>query len=298
MSNTDLDAFFANSGNIFAEKPRKRAYEDRLVLEPGNEYLVRLLPYLKEGKEGFNKTFFKFKQYAWQSIVDGRWVYVQSPATWGEPCPISRWYYDTINNPNASASAKAQAEKLSKGYSRNTYYNVYVVDDPVNPANNGTVKILKAGAQIDNIIQEALSSDPKVMYKFQEEFDVENMRNAIFDLSPNGINLNIVVQKQGNFSNYKTSRFVRRNRNLGLSDAEQKAIYDKVVDLTTIDRRVSVDEAVERFSTTFLGVKAAMPANDVQTSAPAPTKSANTYDDSDTTDLDNIGKELEELDLD
>lgn len=46
-------------------------------------------------------------------------------------------------------------------YKESWYYNVYVVNDPVNPENNGKVKILQAGRQLQNIIEEACSDDPK-----------------------------------------------------------------------------------------------------------------------------------------
>lgn len=246
----DINDFFSASKDLFAQKQPDGLYKEKLTLKAGNEYLVRLLPYLKEGKDGINKTSFHFWQYAWPSIEDGRWQYVMSPKTWGEKCPITDFYFKAKNSENPDLMKKIKP--LS--YKEICYYNVYVVNDPTSPQNNGTVKILQAGKQLNSIILEAVSDDEKLNEKFQEEFEVENMRNAIFDLSANGINLCIDVQDQGGFSNYKSSRFIRRKRDLGLTTAEIAEIHDKVFDLTTLERHRTTEEVVEIFGKTFLGM--------------------------------------------
>lgn len=248
----NINDFFKVSPELFSKPQREEGiYREKLVLKAGNEYVVRLLPYLKEGKEeAIKKSIFPFWNYAWQSIVDGRWQYVLSPKTWGERCPITEFYFKAKNSKN-----EATLEKL-KGlsYKEGCYYNVYVVDDPTNPANNGTVKILQAGKQLNSIIAEAASDEPKVKEKYLEELDIENMRQAMFDLSENGVNLCIDVQDQGGFSNYKSSRFIRRKRDLGLSQDEINEIYQQVFDLTSIDRQRSSEEVEELFCKTFLGL--------------------------------------------
>lgn len=246
----NTDDFFASVDNLFAKKSEKRVYgEEKLELKPGNRYLVRFLPYLKEGKAGYDKTTFPYRMYCWRSIIDGRWTYVQSPSTWGERCPMSDFYFAMKDNPSEAVQNKLK----NLSFKRGTYYNVLVVDDPVHPENNGKVKVLNAGVQIDNIINASLSSEPSVIEEYQDEFGISNMKHAMFDLSPNGINFCIDVQPQGSFPNYKASRFVRKNRDLHLSKAEIDTIYNSCYDLSTIDKRFSTEEAAETFTNTFVG---------------------------------------------
>lgn len=247
----NTDDFFASASELFSpKKTEKRTFgEEKLELKVGNRYLVRFLPYLKEGKAGYNKTTFPYQMYCWKGVTDNRWHYVQSPKTWGDRCPISDFYFSSKDNPSPAVQEKLK--KLS--YKRGTYYNVLVVDDPANPDNNGKVKVLNAGVQIDTIIKNALSTDPTVVEEFRDEFDVDNMTKAMFDLSPNGVNFCIDVQAQGDFSNYKASRFVRKNRDLKLSKEEMDEIYKKCYDLSTLDKRYSPDDAAAEFTATFLG---------------------------------------------
>lgn len=247
----NTDDFFASASELFnPKKTEKRVFgEEKLELKVGNRYLVRFLPYLKEGKAGYSKTTFPYQMYCWRGITDNRWHYVQSPKTWGERCPISDFYF--ASKDNSSPTVQDKLKKLS--YKRGTYYNVLVVDDPVNPENNGKVKVLNAGVQIDTIIKNAINPDPSVVEEFRDEFDVDSMAKAMFDLSPNGVNFCIDVQSQGDFSNYKASRFVRKNRDLKLSKEEMDEIYKKCYDLSTLDKRYTSDEAAAEFTTTFLG---------------------------------------------
>lgn len=276
MSN--LDDFFSSWKDISASAPKKSGqWENKLKLEIGNKYLVRFLPYLKEGKAGYHKTTFQFITYAWKSVVDGRWIYALSPRTWGESCPISNFYFKAKESEDPVVQEKLK--KLS--FKRGCYYNVYVVSDPTNPDNEGKVKILQASKQLNDVISASISDDPEQIENNKEELGVENLKNAMFDLSPNGINLSIEVQDQGGFANYKTSKFVRRNRDLGLSDEQIEEIHDQVFDLTKIDQRRTPEEIEELFNTTFLGLKPAnkgaketkkvvVPSDDVEKSVSEP----------------------------
>lgn len=266
----NTDDFFASVGDLFkAKETTKRSFnEEKLELKVGNRYLVRFLPYIKEGKSGYNKTTFPYQMYCWRGIADGRWHYVQSPKTWGERCPISAFYFNAKDSQSAST-----IEKLKKlSYKRGTYYNVLVVDDPVNPENNGKVKVLNAGVQIDTIIKNATNPDPSVADEYAEEFGIESMQKAMFDLSSNGLNFCIDVQPQGDFSNYKASRFVRKNRDLHLSKDEMDDIYNKCYDLSTMDKRYTPEEAADIFAKTFLGTNKGLTevTNTSEATAPVP----------------------------
>jgi hypothetical protein len=249
----NIDDFFRASSDLFTKPTQKTTalYQEKLVLKAGNEYVVRLLPYLKEGREAaIKKSIYPYYTYTWRSVVDGRWQYVSSPRTWGERCPISDWFFAVRKTKDPLGLEKLKDLSFKEG----AYYNVYVVDDPTNPENNGKVKILQASKQINSVITEAASDDPKVRERYQEELDVDNMRQAMFDLSPSGINFCISAQEQGGFINYKSSRFIRRKRNLGLSQEEIDNIYQQVFDLSKIDRVRTSEEVEKLFCETFLGM--------------------------------------------
>lgn len=94
------------------------------------------------------------------------------------------------------------------------------------------------------------------------------MRKAIFDLSADGINLNINAEPQGDFTSYKSSTFVRRKRDLGLSEADIDTILQQVHDLTAIERNMEVSELEKLFMTTFLGANPDTTAKVAPISAP------------------------------
>ena len=96
----NLNDFFQSSAELFASNTKKGLYTEKLSFKAGNEYLVRLLPYVKEGRAGYHKSIFHFFQYSWRSIKDGRWTYVLSPRTYGEACHITEYYFKVKNFKN------------------------------------------------------------------------------------------------------------------------------------------------------------------------------------------------------
>ena len=114
----NLNDFFQSSSELFASNTKKGLYTEKLSFKAGNEYLVRLLPYVKEGRAGYHKSIFHFFQYSWRSIKDGRWTYVLSPRTYGEACPITEYYFKVKNSGN-----EALFKDVDKVYSvfRSTY---------------------------------------------------------------------------------------------------------------------------------------------------------------------------------
>ena len=108
--------------------------------------------------------------------------------------------------------------------------NVYVIDDPVNPDNNGKVKILRYGKQLQKIITEAIEGE-----------DAEEFGPRIFDLGSDGVNFKIKVEQQGDFPTYVSSRFTSAGK-VDLSEDQQKDIYEGAFDLTEVFTLKSYDE--------------------------------------------------------
>lgn len=135
-STYDIDNIYA--GIVAAETQRATSQKgDKDFLKPksGNTYLVKLLPY----KADLSKTFVQYDFHGWQSVEPGR-QYVTTgacPRTWGGKCAICDAGYAAYNRKD-----QFMGDMKSKLLLKRTTYlvNLYVIDDPVNPENNGTVK--------------------------------------------------------------------------------------------------------------------------------------------------------------
>ena len=197
-------------------------YTEIMKTSPGNTYTVRLLPYSPDPKN----TFFHYFNHGWVSFATGQYVQALSPMTFGERDPIAEERYRTLRMGNEDEKEKAKAIKRTEKY----LVNVYVIEDPSNPDNNGKVKILRYGKQLHKIIMDAIEGE-----------DAEEFGHRIFDLSKDGVNFKIKCENQGEYPTYVSSRFTATGK-LNLSEDEQKKIYDSAFDLTKVFPLKSADE--------------------------------------------------------
>ena len=99
--------------------------------------------------------------------------------------------------------------------------------------------------------------------------DSDEFGSRVFDLSPNGVNFKLKVEKQGEWTSYNASRFTSPV-DLGISEEKMEEIYASVHDLTSVNQIKSESEIVEMWNTHFLGIsneKASLPT--VASSKPA-----------------------------
>ena len=197
-------------------------YTEILKTTPGNTYTVRLLPYSKDP----SKTFFHHYTHGWNSFATGEYVQALSPTTFNERDPISEERFRVMRTGTDDKKSRMGAVRRSEKW----LVNVYVVEDPSNPENNGKVKILRYGKQLQKIIMEAIEGD-----------DSEEYGEKIFDLGPNGVSFKIKVEQQGEYPTYVASRFTTSSK-IKLSDEEQERIYNSVYDLTQVNNVKSYDE--------------------------------------------------------
>lgn len=198
------------------------SYTEILKTTPGNTYTVRLLPFAKDPKN----TFFHYFNHGWVSFATGQYVQSLSPMTFGERDPIAEERFRILRTGTEDEKEKVKAIKRLEKY----LVNVYVIDDPTNPDNNGKVKMLRYGKQVHKIIMEAIEGE-----------DAEEFGPRIFDLGPNGVSFKIKCENQGEYPTYVSSRFTSAGK-FNLSDDEQKKIYDSVFDLTKVYTLKSYDE--------------------------------------------------------
>jgi len=201
-------------------------FKDFLKTEPGNTYTVRLLPYVGDP----SKTFFRYYSYSWNSFANGQFTTVVSPATWGERDPISEERYRILRTGTEEEKKKAAALTRRE----NWLVNIYIVNDPVNPDNNGQIKVLRFGRQLHKIIMDAISGE-----------DAEDFGPRIFDLSPKGCNFKIKVERQGDYPTYVSSKFVSPREIEDLDESSYKEIYKNVKDLESYVTLKTQDELKE-----------------------------------------------------
>jgi len=219
-------------------------YNEIMKTTPGNTYTVRLLPYAKDPKN----TFFHYFNHGWVSFATGQYVQALSPLTFSERDPIAEERFRILRMGTEDEKEKVKAIKRVEKY----LVNVYVIDDPTNPDNNGKVKLLRYGKQLHKIIMEAIEGE-----------DAEEFGPRIFDLSSNGVSFKIKCENQGEYPTYVSSRFTSAGK-LNLSEDEQKKIYDSVYDLTKVYSLKSYDELKQMFDEHFL-VKQVTPEASVVT---------------------------------
>lgn len=224
MSNITSSMFDSIKSALAADNDNnKSAIGDILKTPPGNTFTVRLLPYSKDP----SKTFFHYYQHGWNSFATGQYTSAISLQTFGERDPIAEERYKILRTGSNEEKEKAKAIVRSEKW----LVNVYVVNDPVNPENNGKVKMLRYGKQIHNIITDAIEGE-----------DASELGPRIFDLSPNGVNFRVKVEKQGDFPTYVSSKFAMPSAIEGLDDDSHKEIYDNVFDLSSVFSVKSADE--------------------------------------------------------
>lgn len=257
------------------EKEGGNVYSEIMKTTPGNTYTVRLLPYAPDPKN----TFFEYFNHGWLSFATGQYVQALSPMTFGERDPIAEERFKLLRAGTEDEKEKAKAiKKLSK-----YLVNVYVIDDPQNPDNNGKVKILRYGKQVHKIIMDAIEGE-----------DSDEYGPRIFDLGSNGVNFKIKCENQGEFPTYVSSRFTSAGK-LNLNEEQQKAIYDGVFDLPKVFPLKSYDELTQMLDEHFHVNKTespAKPAPSQQTQTSKPVYSAPSQDDSTDIDIDELLKDL------
>lgn len=189
-------------------------YNEIIKTSVGNTYTVRLLPDSKSPAD----TFLHYYVHGWNSFATGEYVQAISPQTFGERDPISEERFRAKRTGTDEEKSKMEAVRRSEKW----LVNVYIIDDPTNPENNGKVKILRYGKQLQKIILEAIEGE-----------DAEEYGMRVFDLGPEGVTFKIKVEQQGDYPSYVSSRFTAAGK-LKLSEDEQRKIYDSTYTLKDV----------------------------------------------------------------
>jgi len=200
------------------EKTSGGSFTNIMKFPAGHTYTLRLIP----NPESIDDTFFHHYLNQWSSKKDGSFVSAISLKTFEERDPINEVRWKLYKEWKSSEPAKDAKFENPIREKEAWFVNVYVVEDPANPENNGKVKILNMGPQLKAIVDDAMTGDSS------DEFGA-----AIFDLSKDGADFKIKAEEQGVFTTYIKSRFSNKT-SLDLSDDEIDAIYENVHDLKQV----------------------------------------------------------------
>jgi hypothetical protein len=235
--------------NKEASNQSSSGFSDILRFQKGNTFTVRLLP----NTEDPSKTFFHYYVHGWESFATGQYTSFVSPQTFGERDPIGEYRYKIYKTGSVEEKEKSKSIIRSEKW----LVNAYVIDDPVNPDNNGKVKIVRFGKQLHKIIMDAISGE-----------DSDQFGARVFDLSENGCNLRIRIDDQGGFPTYVASKFLMPS---GIPGIDPDAVYEGTTDLSNVFSIKSYEELQkgldEHFHVSDSSSQASTPAQPTATSA-------------------------------
>jgi len=215
-----------------AEQRTGGNFKDILKTTVGNNYLVRLIPNVND----ISKTIYHYFNHGWKSLATGQFVSCLCPTTVGERCPICE---ERVRLYRGDAEDKENAKLL--GRKEQWVVNIYVVDDPTDSKNNGEIKIFRYGKQIDKVIRDAT-----------EGIDKDELGSKIFDLTQDGCNLRIAVEKNdGGYPTYISSKFLRESAIQGMNDKKIDEVYEKLFKLDTVFEQKSAQEVKELLDTHY-----------------------------------------------
>jgi hypothetical protein len=219
------------------------SFKDFMKLEIDKTYIVRLVPLVTNPE----RTFFHYYSHTWKSVSTNNIVSVLCPNTYGEKCPIDEYRSKIYSTKDDSQIEKIRPIKRNE----NWLVNVLVIKDPTNPENQGKVKILRYGKQLAKIIDSAITGD-----------DSDEFGSKVFDLSENGCNLKIKVEKnEGGYATYVGSKFMSPSKVEGIDDIDE--VYNSTNDLDSIFDHKSYVDIKKLLSTHFLGEVASQPVEEV-----------------------------------
>lgn len=204
---TFTKSMFASIKDALTKEGSSNKTADILRTKPGNSYEVRLLPNVEDP----SKTFYHYFSHGWTSFSTGQYVTALSPMTWGDRDPISEYRMKVFRS--GTTEEKAKSDSIFRR--ENWLVNVYVVNDPDDPENNDTVKILRFGKQLHKIMMEGITGE-----------DSDQFGERIFDLSENGCTFRVRCEKQGDYPTYVSSKFLMPAAIPGMTEARAKEMYD------------------------------------------------------------------------
>ena len=236
----------------------KKSYVDERLWKPeldkgGNGYaVIRFLPAIK----GEDLAWAKVWNHAFQGPT-GQWYIENSLTTIGQKDPVSEMNSAYWNSGVESDKEIARRQKRKLQY----FSNIYVVEDPKHPENEGKVFLFRYGKKIFD----------KIMETMQPAFEDETPINP-FDFLE-GTNFKLKIRKVDGFWNYDKSEFGSKSSALFDDDDKLEEVWKKqysLKDYTAPTNFKSYDELKTRLDMVLAGTTVVGNVTDVTTSFDEP----------------------------
>ena len=216
-------------------KTEVRGADERLwkpeVDKAGNGYaVIRFLP----APDGEDLPWAQVWSHAFQG--PGGWYIENSLTTLGKKDPVSDLNRTLWNSGNDADKETARKQKRKLSY----YSNIYVLQDPANPQNEGKVFLYKYGKKIFDKLTEAM----------QPAFADETPINP-FDFWK-GADFKVKIRKVEGYWNYDKSEFAEPSTLKGFDDSELELLWKQqysLTDFTAPDKFKTFEELETRLQT-------------------------------------------------
>jgi len=257
----------------------KKSYQDDRLWKPtmdktGNGYaVIRFLPAV----EGEDMPWAKVWNHAFQGPT-GQWYIENSLTTLGQNDPVSEMNSAYWNSGVESDKEIARRQKRKLQY----FANIYVVQDPANPQNEGKVMLYRFGKKIFDKCMEAMQP------AFQDESPVNP-----FDFWE-GANFKLKLRKVDGYWNYDKSEFEAPSALFDDDDKLEETWKSQypLSEFTSASNFKSYDELKKRLDMVLAGTTTVGNAAEVMEDAPkappkvdtkpTPAPTVDTDDDGDT----------------
>ena len=204
----------------------------------GNTIIGRLVLNLKD----VPNSIFHYYHHGWKSRLDNFGIFTLCPNTYKEKCPIC------ARSIKMWKSGDEAQKKESEGIRRrdNFLVNFFVISDAKHPENNGTLKILRYGVQIDKKIKMAT-----------EGIDKDSYGSRVWRLDDQGCNFRIICEENAEkgkgsserkWPTYNNSGFLPPSKIEGMTEAKEKEIFAGVFDLANMYTRKSYDDMLKEMN--------------------------------------------------
>ncbi len=216
-------------------KTEVRGADERLwkpeVDKAGNGYaVIRFLP----APDGEDLPWAQVWSHAFQG--PGGWYIENSLTTLGKKDPVSDLNRTLWNSGSDADKEIARKQKRKLSY----YSNIYVLQDPANPQNEGRVFLYKYGKKIFDKLTEAM----------QPAFADETPINP-FDFWK-GADFKVKIRKVEGYWNYEKSEFAEPSTLKGFDDSELETLWKQqysLTDFTAPDKFKTYEELETRLQT-------------------------------------------------
>ena len=258
----------------------KKSYQDDRLWKPtmdktGNGYaVIRFLPAV----EGEDMPWAKVWNHAFQGPT-GQWYIENSLTTLGQNDPVSEMNSAYWNSGVESDKEIARRQKRKLQY----FANIYVVQDPANPQNEGKVMLYRFGKKIFDKCMEAMQP------AFQDESPVNP-----FDFWE-GANFKLKLRKVDGYWNYDKSEFEAPSALFDDDDKLEETWKTQypLSEFTSASNFKSYDELKKRLDMVLAGTTTVGNAAEVMEDAPkAPPKVDTKPTPAPTVDTDDEGDSL------